>query len=121
MNSLIKPISLGIVTYILTAIGLWFVLSLIFSTVSEKVLLLVPITSALIALLVSGYITSINLKTHKLSQKITYSSITGIIGFSLSLLITQAKGEISLLIFLLLGAAAVSAFGGLIGGRKNVL
>ena len=116
-----KPVIIGIVTYILTAIGLWFFLSLLFVSLTEKVFFLVPFISAIIPLIVSGYVVGINLKRTSIIQLILYSGLVGLVGFSLSLLVTEARGEKSLFIILLLGAFALSALGGFVGGRKNVL
>lgn len=112
---------MGIVTYILTAIGLWLFLSLLFVSITEKVFFLVPFISVVIPLIVSGYVVGINSKRTSIIQLILNSGLVGLAGFSLSLLVTEARGEKSLLIILLVGAFALSAFGGFVGGRKNVL
>ena len=121
MNSMIKPIALGVITYIITAIGLWFVLSLLFASITEKVLLLVPFASVIIPLFLAGYVTAINIKTNNIIKNMLFGCVSGLIGISISLLVTQAKGEMSFLILLMLGAISVSAIGGFVGSRKNVL
>ena len=93
MNAIIKPIALGVAAYVVSGVGLWFVVSFVLMRVVSSVVWLLPAVTTLVPLFVSGYIAARYTASSHRSRRIAFGVIAGIIGFALTLLITQAQGE----------------------------
>lgn len=118
MKDFLLPLFIGVATFSLTSIGLWFTLSLVFISLSEKVFLLVPFLSVVLPLFISGYMTSKNMKDKVIWQKLSSSGMVGLIGVSLSMIVTQAQGKVSWLLLMLVCGISISVIGGFFGSRK---
>ena len=121
MNNIPTAIALGFAVYVLTAVGLWFVLSLSLSSTPEKLFMLIPAACTLLPLFISGYITSKYTATKNMSLRITSGIIPGILGFAISLLITSTIGETWFMALLVMGAIATAFTGALLGAKYNAL
>ncbi len=122
MNAIIKPIALGVTAYLVSAVGLWFVVSFVLMRFLSSVVWLLPAVTTLVPLFVSGYTAArCTISSHRL-RRIAFGVTAGIIGLALALFITHAQGEAWFFGLFIFGAAIVAAAGGFIGTRvKNAL
>lgn len=119
MKAVIKPLLVGVATYIVCAVGLWFVLSYLLVPIIEDVIWLIPAASTLVPLFLSGHVAASRTVSRRRALRIAFGTTAGLVGFALTLLVTQSRGEVWLDIVLCLGAATVAAAGALIGTRSH--
>jgi hypothetical protein len=121
MNAIFKPVAYGLAAYLVSAVGLWFVLLFVLLPVMPATTWLLPAVITLIPLFLSGYVTAkVAVSSHR-SRRVVLGGVAGIIGFGISLVITQAQGEAWPFILLAIGGAAVAASGGFLGSQKQNL
>lgn len=120
MNSVLKPIGIGVAAYVISAVCLWFVLSYVLYPVIPGAIWALPAVVTLVPLFLSGYVAAkVTVSSHR-SRKVGIGIIAGLIGFGISLVITQAQGAGWFFVLFVLGAAIVAAIGGFLGVRgKN--
>ena len=119
MNAIIKPVALGVVAYIISAVRLWFVLSFVlFPVMPNAAFWLLPAVTTLVPLFLSGYAAaSFTVSSHR-SRKVAIGVVAGLIGFGISMVVTQAQGQVWFFVLFILGAAVVSALGSFLGARQ---
>lgn len=119
MSAAIKPVALGVAAYIMSAVGLWFVLSFVLLPVMPDTIWLLPATITLVPLLLAGYVAArFAISSHR-SHRVAFGVIAGLIGYGISLVVTQARGEVWFFVLFVFGAAIVAALGGLLGARQQ--
>lgn len=119
MNAILKPIALGVGTYLITGVGLWFVLSFVLMPFMSEVFWVLPGAVTIVPLFVSGYVAARYTGSSHRFRRTLLGIIAGMIGFALSLVITSAGGLPWFLGLLFLGAAAVAATGAALGARAK--
>ena len=119
MNAVLKPLALGVAAYITAAVGLWFVLSHILFPFMPGAIWALPAAITLVPLFLSGYVAARLTASRHRSRKVAFGVIAGLVGFGISLVITQSHGEVWLFAPLLLGAAIVAALGSFLGARRE--
>ena len=121
MIEVLKSLAIGVAAYILCAVGIWFALSLLLSLspIGESSAWVIPAAMALIPLFVARFVTARFSALSQRHKRVLLGVAAGLLGFFVSLLITQTQGELWVLIPVLLGAAAVAAAGGLAGARRT--
>jgi hypothetical protein len=121
MNAVLKPIGFGVAAYAISAVCLWFVFSYVLTPVMPGAIWVLPAVLTLVPLFLSGYVASRSAISNPRSRKVALGVVAGLIGYGITLVITQAQGEGWLFVLLFLGAATVSAIGSFLGARqKNV-
>lgn len=119
MNAIVKPIGFGVAAYVVSAIGLWFVMSYLLFPLMPGAIWLLPAMVTLVPLFLSGYVGARLTVSRHLSRRVAFGVVAGLIGYGISLVVTQARGEIWFFGLFLLGAAVVAAFGGFLGARQR--
>ena len=119
MNAFIKPIALGLAAYVASVVGLWFVLSYVLFPVMPGAIWLLPAVVTLVPLFLSGYVAARFTASNHRARRVAFGVIAALIGYGISLVITQAQGEAWFFVLFMLGAAIVAAAGGFIGARQN--
>jgi peptidoglycan/LPS O-acetylase OafA/YrhL len=119
MNAIIKPIAFGVVAYVVSAVGLWFVLSYALISVMPEIFWLLPTVFTLVPLFISGYVAARFTISNQRVRKVVFGVIAGLIGYGISIVVTQASGEAWFLILLVFGAAIVAAAGSFFGSRRE--
>jgi len=119
MNAIIKPIAFGVAAYVISAVGLWFVLSYVLFPVMPDAIWLLPAVITLVPLFLSGYVAArFTVSSHR-SRRVAFGVVAGLIGYGISLVITQAQGEVWFFALFVFGAAIVAALGSLLGARQE--
>jgi len=119
MNAIIKPIAFGVAAYVISAVGLWFVLSYVLFPVMPGAIWLLPTAITLVPLFLSGYVAArFTVSSHR-SRRVVFGVVAGLIGYGISLVITQAQGEVWFFVLFVLGAAIVAALGSFLGTRQE--
>jgi hypothetical protein len=119
VNAIIKPIALGVAAYVVSAVGLWFVLSRILFPSMPGTIWLLPAVVTLVPLLLSGYVAArFTVSKHRL-RKVALGVVAGLIGYGISLIITQAQGEVWFFALFVFGAGIVAALGSILGARQE--
>jgi hypothetical protein len=119
MNAIIKPIALGLAAYVASAVGLWFVLSYVLFPAMPGAIWLLPAVITLVPLFFSGYVAARFTVSNHRARRVAFGVIAALIGYGISLVITQAQGEVWFFVLFILGAAIVAAAGSFIGARQN--
>jgi hypothetical protein len=116
---ILKPLAFGVAGYITAAVGLWFVLSHILFPFMPGAIWALPAVVTLAPLFLSGYVAARFTASSYRSRKVAFGVIAGLMGFGISLVITQSHGEVWFFAPLVLGAAIVAALGSFLGARRE--
>ncbi len=121
-KAIIIPIALGVAAYIVSGVGLSFIFSFLIIPLDENLMWLYPATTTLIPLFLSGYVAGrYTVSAHRI-LKITFGTVSGVIGFALTLYLTlelvQPSGAWFLVVFFF-GATIVAATGAFISTRPK--
>ena len=119
MNAFIKPIAFGVAAYVVSAVGLWFVLSYVLIAVMSEVFWLLPAVLTLVPLFISGYVAARFTVSNQRVRRVAFGVIAGLIGYGISSAVTRVGGEAWFLVLLVFGAAIVAAAGSFLGARRE--
>lgn len=119
MNAIIKPIAFGVAAYVISAVALWFVLSHVLFPAMPGAIWLLPAVITLVPLFLSGYVAARFTVSSHHSRRVALGVVAGLIGYGISLVITQAQGEVWFFVLFVLGAAIVAALGSFLGARQE--
>ncbi len=115
MKAVVKPIALGIVTYFVTAIGVWFFLSnVLYAVFAEAAGLLIGAV-VLVPLIVSGYVGARFTVSGYRARRVWFGVASALAGYATSYFFVDVRGEAWMLIVVFLGAAIVAAVGAWLG------
>ena len=113
--AVVRPLALGVASYVVSAIGLWFVLSyLLWAILPDLVWVLVG-SVTIVPLFVSGYVGARLTRSRYRMRRIAFGIVAGLIGYGISLVATQSRGTLWISVVLLIGAATVAGVGAAIG------
>jgi len=122
MNAILKPLFLGITAYFLPVAIFFIMRNFIKSHLYTDVYLLYHILILATPLLFSGYIGAKFTNTSFRWLKILFGMSCGLIGFTVTLLVTKTDIDTMIMLLLVLAAAVVTYIGGFIGSKsKNAL
>jgi hypothetical protein len=119
MNAFLKPIGFGVAAYVISAVALWFVLSYVLTPVMPGAIWALAAVVTLVPLFLSGYVAARSAISNHRSRKVAFGVVAGLIGYGITLVITQAQGEGWFFVLLFLGAATVSVIGSFLGARQE--
>jgi hypothetical protein len=85
----------------------------------SEIFWLLPAVFTLVPLFISGFVAARFTVSNQRVRKVATGVIAGLIGYGISLAVTQAGGEAWFLILLVFGAAIVAAAGSFFGARQE--
>ena len=117
MNTIFKPVFLGVSVYIASAFGLWFVMPLAFSSRDSLNFILLAVT--VIPLSLSGYVGAKYTASGRKALRISIGVLAAVTGLTVVLLLTTGKAHEGATVVIYVVAAYIAGIGAFVGARKS--